>query len=775
MSLPRHRVSHSTPPSDRPHHNMPGAALPFRQFVLKVASRCDLACDHCYVYEHADLGWRSQPLVMSEETAARIGSRIAEYAAEHRLRRVHVVLHGGEPLLAGLARLERVAAGLRASLAGGAELDLRIHTNGVLLDERLCRMFAAHDVKVGISLDGGRAANDLHRRYADGRSSYDRVINAITLLRRYPGLYAGLLCTIDIRNDPIAVYEALIDLEPPRIDFLLPHATWDHPPIRPSNGVTDYADWLTVIYDRWTADGRPVAIRMFDSISLMARGKRSQTESLGLGPNDLVVIETDGSYEQADSLKITYDGAAATRMNVRRHSLDEVARHPGFQMRQRGLEALAEKCRQCPIVRTCGGGLPAHRYHRDNGFDNPSVYCSDLRRLIPHVRQDTRPGHRLPQRTLDSFASATAGPLEVASLDRPRRSVIRALVSEVRKLAGDTPAWRLLVRLDREHRPHVDQVLDYPYVQAWARRCVADGARGGEHARPEYLASVAAAAALRAGEPIEIAIPLWDGMAHLPGIGRIRMTDGPGDGHFVVRSDGHPPLTDGPGDGRFAVRSDGHPPLTGDAGDGHFVVRSDGHPPYRAEGGLWEPVRTLHAGGLSAVLDDVDPFRDVYGARVHDRLTHRDFSAWQHVLALAWDRVGRRPLLATVAEMGVKVITPLADPGIRSNHTRAYRAIGMSRPYDPDDTADGIIRELFRSQIGLLLHVFDLTGGGESANRLLSEAYAKLGSAIFGGLVKTDLDKVTGILELLQHEPMSVTGRNFVARMRANLGFTKSL
>ena len=64
------------------------------------------------------------------------------------------------------------------------------------------------------------------------------MIRAIGLLRTGPfrDLYAGLLCTIDIANDPLAVYESLMDLQPPRIDFLLPHATWDHPPARTPGG-----------------------------------------------------------------------------------------------------------------------------------------------------------------------------------------------------------------------------------------------------------------------------------------------------------------------------------------------------------------------------------------------------------------------------------------------------------------------------------------------------------------------------------------------------------
>ena len=40
---------------------MGGATVPLSQFVLKVHSRCDLACDHCYVYEAADQSWRGRP------------------------------------------------------------------------------------------------------------------------------------------------------------------------------------------------------------------------------------------------------------------------------------------------------------------------------------------------------------------------------------------------------------------------------------------------------------------------------------------------------------------------------------------------------------------------------------------------------------------------------------------------------------------------------------------------------------------------------------------
>ena len=205
---------------------------PLRHYVLKVASRCDLACDHCYVYEHADQSWRGRPQFMSFETASVAARRIAEHAAAHDLAQVSVILHGGEPLLLGPARLRSLLIELRRTVTAVCRLDLRMQTNGVRLDAAHAEVLLEAGVRVGVSLDGDRPANDRHRVFRRGVSSYERTLRGIGVLRseRFRSIYAGLLCTIDIANDPVAVYQALIEQDPPRIDLLLPHGTWEHPP-----------------------------------------------------------------------------------------------------------------------------------------------------------------------------------------------------------------------------------------------------------------------------------------------------------------------------------------------------------------------------------------------------------------------------------------------------------------------------------------------------------------------------------------------------------------
>src|ERR1044072_162306 len=172
----------------------PAAAPPLQQLVFKVHSRCDLACAHCYVYEHADRSWKARPVVIQKGTVTQTARRLAEYAGAVRLESVSVILHGGEPLLAGPARLPEICAELTTALTDITPLDLRIHTNGIQLSRRHLDVFAEFGVRVSLSLDGDRLANARHRLDRRGRSSYDRVLRAVDLLQTppYRHLFGGL-------------------------------------------------------------------------------------------------------------------------------------------------------------------------------------------------------------------------------------------------------------------------------------------------------------------------------------------------------------------------------------------------------------------------------------------------------------------------------------------------------------------------------------------------------------------------------------------------------
>jgi uncharacterized protein len=327
---------------------------------------------------------------MSHDTIDWSAFRIAEHVAAHGVREVDIVLHGGEPLLAGPELISYLVNATRAAAGPGVRVDVRIQTNAVGLDDAYLELFSELDVHVGVSLDGDAEAHDRHRRFASGRGSYAAVSAGLRCMRhpRFRHLFSGLLCTIDLRNDPVATYEALAAFEPPMVDFLLPHGTWEAPPPdrSPDTADTPYGDWLIAVFDYWYHNPR-TGIRMFEEIMYLLAKGTSSGETVGLAPARMAVIETDGSIEQVDTLKAAYHGAAMTGLHVTRDSLDAALLLPGVVARQLGVMALAAQCRACPIHQVCGAGHYPHRYRRGTGFANPSVYCPDLMRLISHIRE----------------------------------------------------------------------------------------------------------------------------------------------------------------------------------------------------------------------------------------------------------------------------------------------------------------------------------------------------------------------------------------------------
>jgi uncharacterized protein len=357
------------------------APVPFRKFALRIYSRPDLSCSYCYAYEMADQGWRGLPRIMSRATAEATVTRIAEHAKQHGLPSVEVVLYGWEPLLARAEWLTELVESVHTLVP--AQVNVAIQTNGSLLDRPRLEALKRLGIRVSVSLDGDAEATGHHRRYTNGRNSFDDVADGLYLLGspEFRDLYGCILCTIDVRNDPVTTYEALLKFNPPELDLLLPHANWSRPP--PGSG---YAAWLITVFERWySAPKRETRIRLFAELIQLVLGQPCTVEGLGLLPSTLVVVDTDGSVKQLDSLSSTYPRAADTGLHVSTDALDAALDHPTTVARQIGADALSPQCRACPIMKICGGGLYPHRYRSGAGFRHPSVYCDDLMMLIKHV------------------------------------------------------------------------------------------------------------------------------------------------------------------------------------------------------------------------------------------------------------------------------------------------------------------------------------------------------------------------------------------------------
>ena len=366
--------------------------------VVKIAQRCNLNCTYCYVYNHADKSYRERPVFMSREIFEALVNRIQTYIETHPDHAIDIIFHGGEPMLLDAGELDAWLTHAARHLGGQVRYGLQ--TNGTLVSEAWLNVLSRHGISPSISIDGTPEVHDAFRVDHSGKGSYDRVIDGLRKLIE-AGLDPGAICVINPGRSGIEVYRHLRSLGLKRMDFLPPDATHDSKLMLYGRfAPTPVADYLIPIFDEWFQEDDPeIRIRLFVEVLRLLFGGTALTDSLGasLGGQSYLIIETDGSIHGTDVLKICYEGASDTGLNVLQNGFDDLpkANPLVFEIIDRGIP-LCETCLACPEREVCRGGAMAHRYSRAKGFANPTVWCEDMLKLINHIRLAVSPLTTVP-------------------------------------------------------------------------------------------------------------------------------------------------------------------------------------------------------------------------------------------------------------------------------------------------------------------------------------------------------------------------------------------
>lgn len=360
---------------------------PALSFVLKVASRCNLNCGYCYVYNKGDTSWRNRPALMSDEVFEAALDRIRRHIQRSSQRTVDVAFHGGEPSLVSREQFSRWCERLRTVLGEIAAVNLSIQTNATLLDHRWVQVLRRNCVRVGVSIDGPPQIHDTFRVDHRGRGSHDAVVRGVELLRS-GGVSPAALTVIQCGVDGLQVHRHLRSLGFTSIHYLLPDFTHDTiGPLRRRYGPTPCADYLLPILDYWWENEAQVRVGIFWHLARLILGGTTDVDYFGSPPLRFMFIESDGSIEGLDVLRVCHNGIANTGLNVRTEDFAEVANTSPFY-RQVIFDGLTPPagCAGCREAPTCGGGYLPHRYSRDRQFDNRSIWCADILLLFDRFR-----------------------------------------------------------------------------------------------------------------------------------------------------------------------------------------------------------------------------------------------------------------------------------------------------------------------------------------------------------------------------------------------------
>ncbi|WP_378174293.1 radical SAM protein [Aquimarina sp. SS2-1] len=356
--------------------------MQFDALILKVASRCNLNCSYCFMYNLGDTTYKGQPKFMSYDMIDSILDKTKRYITAYNKTEFSFIFHGGEPLLIEkdfYRTFVKKANRIKEELPG-VLFKYDVQTNGVLIDKEWSLLFRELQIYPSISVDGTKKAHDMFRVDHKGNGSYDRVCSAVKLLNDHIG-YADTVCVINIEEEPKAIYDSFKMMKVNSVNFLIPDYTHDNFPFDKEE--TAMADWLMQLFDIWMQDTERYKIPMFIGLinRLLGVGKNSNNEST------VLVIETNGEIEAIDSLKACGHGFTKSGMNVLFNDFSDIKKSPlGKLYFEDSTIKLHNKCLHCPIRDICQGGRLVHRFKKENGFNNPSVYCKDLIKLISHIQ-----------------------------------------------------------------------------------------------------------------------------------------------------------------------------------------------------------------------------------------------------------------------------------------------------------------------------------------------------------------------------------------------------
>ena len=332
-------------------------------YTLHMTNRCNLRCDYCYV-DHGEND-------MSVETA-----RAAVDLAGREANRAGIIFFGGEPLLRRALIYDTVAyARSREKQEGGCRYFFKITTNGLLLDDEFLDFACRENMFIALSLDGVREAHDMHRRDAQGRGCYERVVGAARrLLERKP--YSPVLMTV--RPDTLPYFaagvEALFGL-----DFAYVIASLDYS-----------ADWsdehlpelerqyelLASLYERKTLNEDKFYFSPFEvKISSHVNSRTFCRERCELGLRQLSVGPEGGLYPC-----VQFVGDPAFRLGDVRQGVDEAARQALY------LHNEEEKpgCDVCGIRARCNHYCACLNRQATGSIDKISpMLCAHERIVLP--------------------------------------------------------------------------------------------------------------------------------------------------------------------------------------------------------------------------------------------------------------------------------------------------------------------------------------------------------------------------------------------------------
>lgn len=349
---------------------------------------CNLDCTYCFYLEKENLFPKKNNWIMNEKV---LENYTKQYIQSQQTNEINFTWQGGEPTLAGLDFF-RKAIELQKKYSNGKNISNSFQTNGVLLNDDWCKFFADNNFLIGISIDGPEEYHNRYRVFKGGQPTFDKVINAIELLKKYKVDFNTLTCVNKFNSyHPLEVYHFLKEIDSHYIQFIpiverislnkneelkLIKPNYHDRSIVSSWSVESlqYGKFLSIIFDEWVRnDVGKYFVQIFD-VSLESWLDMPQSlcvfrETCG----NAMVIEHNGDVYSCDHY-VYPDNKLGNIIEEGIASIVDKPEQTKFGLDKR--DTLPNYCLNCDVRFACNGECPKHRFIKTpDGEDGLNYLC----------------------------------------------------------------------------------------------------------------------------------------------------------------------------------------------------------------------------------------------------------------------------------------------------------------------------------------------------------------------------------------------------------------
>jgi uncharacterized protein len=360
-------------------------SLRVKLLVLQASPFCNIDCAYCYLPDRASTARMTLPVV-----GAAVRNLIGCGLVGERLS---IAWHAGEPLAVGPDFYRRAFACIDTVADGRFPVRHSIQTNAMLIDQEWCDLFAEHEVKVGVSVDGPAFVHDRNRKTRDGKGTHAKAMRGVAcLLRNSVPFHAIAVVTATSLPYPDEIFGFFLREGFREVGFNIDEREGEH---RHSTiGPEDehrYHRFLERVRELSIATDGRVRVRELDEarrvilhgLDPVDIGGRRFPHNAQVLPLEILSVDHAGNFstfspELLGQRHHEYDDFVFG--NVLKDPVTSVFSNPKFLEMYRQIVAGVERCRLgCEYFELCGGGAPANKLYENGSFESAeTAYCRNV-------------------------------------------------------------------------------------------------------------------------------------------------------------------------------------------------------------------------------------------------------------------------------------------------------------------------------------------------------------------------------------------------------------